>query len=53
MDYKTVIEEQIRELQRRQDKLSDRSGFDKEACQIAKTISELTFLAAAFESKGA
>jgi len=42
MDYKSVIEEQIRELQKVQDsivKFSD--GKESAACNVAKTISDL------------
>ncbi len=45
MDYKSVIEEQIRELQKVHDKLSDNCNpYDAAEihCLIAKTIADLT-----------
>ena len=41
MDYKLVIEEQIRGLQKRQDELKNKPGSDMSACEIATTIAEL------------
>lgn len=46
MDYKAVIEEQIRELQKRQDELKGKPGSDMSACEIATTIAELAEKAA-------
>lgn len=44
MDYKSVIEEQIRELQKVQDNLNN-SGRAEEACKVAETIAGLCFQA--------
>lgn len=42
MDYKSVIEEQIRELQKVQDSLSKRIEHNElAACEVAKTIAVL------------
>lgn len=41
MDYKSVIEEQIRELQKTQDKMSGNSAFAIDSCTIASTITNL------------
>ena len=42
MDYKSVIEEQIRELQKVQDGIMKRVvGNEDEACKVAETIAEL------------
>jgi hypothetical protein len=42
MDYKAVIEEQIRELQKVQDNLIKRvEGREEDVCQVALTIAEL------------
>jgi glycine cleavage system H lipoate-binding protein len=44
MDYKSVLEEQIRELQKVQDS-NVKSGDPVAVCETAKTISELVVLA--------
>lgn len=43
MDYKSVIEEQIRELQKAQDKLSTSTVLQaaEQSCKVAETISNL------------
>lgn len=41
MNYKSVLEEQIRELQKQQDKLSNRDGLSSQACEVALTIKDL------------
>jgi hypothetical protein len=42
MDYKAVLEEQIRELQKHQDFLSKYPGRNiEQVCDVAKTISNL------------
>lgn len=44
MDYKAVIEEQIRELQKVQDNLIERiEGNEPIICEVAKTITSLCF----------
>ena len=40
MDYKSVLEEQIRELQKVQDS-NVKNIYSAAACEVAKTISEL------------
>lgn len=41
MDYKSVIEEQIRELQKVQDKISGLQGHERDSCEVARTIIDL------------
>lgn len=41
MNYKSVIEEQIRELQKKQDNIIDKKGYEEESCIIAETIANL------------
>lgn len=41
MDYKSVIEEQVRELQKTQDKMSGDPGYANESCNVAIAISTL------------
>ena len=41
MDYKAVLEEQIRELQKMQDKIKGENHLVHEACKVATTILEL------------
>lgn len=49
MDYKTVLENQIKALEERQEALKNQRGKDYEACGIAKTIFELVELARTFK----
>lgn len=42
MDYKSVIEEQIRELQKIQDE-NIKAKNSQEACRVAETILRLTY----------
>lgn len=44
MDYKSVIEEQIRKLQKQQDKAIENECLDT-SCKLAETISKLCFQA--------
>ncbi|MGE5328099.1 MAG: hypothetical protein ACM3KR_01130 [Deltaproteobacteria bacterium] len=41
MDYKAVLEEQIRELQKVQDKVTENPGRSSDSCEIARAIKEL------------
>lgn len=41
MNYKAVIEEQIRELQKVQDRIVDKQGYESNSCNVAKTIADL------------
>jgi len=41
MNYKSVIEEQIRELQKVQDRIVDKQGCEHSSCVVARTIAEL------------
>lgn len=50
MDYKAVIEEQIKKLQQRQDKLPDNQPYiADESCKIAETIASLVQVATAMK----
>jgi hypothetical protein len=41
MDYKSVLEGQIRELEKVQDKIIKESGHADESCRVAETIKDL------------
>lgn len=51
MDYKSVIEEQIRELQKVQDRVTKQSGREDASCEIARTIANLCERASYMQTK--